>query len=160
MNQILAIILVLMMFFGFSILPDTVDFDFSEEEYVPMNIAGNDEVSISKEKEIHRVFEGRISGNAQVNIETTRGNIYLYFKDKIVGTATVNVRSDFGNIYVKFADDIEGDAKVNIESPYGLVVFVNDQYTIEGYRNKNNLTVKSRLGIRYDKHYKHEVFYR
>ncbi len=134
MEEFVAAAMILMMVFGMGAEELPVDV---EERDIPQierqNITGQDHVEIKEYGDIHREIEGKIAGNARVDVLSETGDIFLKFEDKITGNATVNIEAIDGDIYLNLAEEVTGAAEINTISHRGDVYFVGDEEEVEMY---------------------------
>ena len=150
MERIILIFLILVLIFGLSADDVPIGLRPDEEPEVERdNITGRERVDVREDDDIYREFEGHITGTAEVNVESSTGNIFVRFENSIAGNATVNIRAERGDVYVSFADDITGASEVNVESVRGDVILIGDRSSYEYYQSRNNLRVSAGGEIRY-----------
>ncbi len=142
MEELIFIVVILLLVFGFGTVQFTPSFDVPGEAEQIGNIGGNETFNFVEEGDINLDFQGHITGNSRVNIQSERGDIYLRFREQITGNSRVEIKARRGDVFIGFDRFIEGNPTVKIESR-GNVVFANDRSTIKEYMGKNLLEINA-----------------
>jgi len=148
MEELIIIVVILLIIFGFGTIQFPVGFDFPQEAQTMGSISGNERLTFREKGDLNLDFQGRISGNPRIDIVSERGNAYIRFRETITGNPNLEIKTYTGDVYLGFAKFIEGNPKVRIESG-GNVIFANDRSTIQGYINKNLIEIKAEGRIYY-----------
>ncbi len=147
MEKIIAVLLIFLLI-GLG-MPDIFG-DHFEDTREEDRIAAQERVEVRGEgrDSIHREFQ-EITGGAEVDLRTERGDIMAIFRGRIAGNATVNISSRSGDITVRLDDGIYGAARMDINAQNGNVFFLNDRATIESYISSGHISVNAGRNVIY-----------